>query len=145
MGRMKIFETPEQLEKLIEEYFRMCDETIVNVTPQGRKITKPYTLSGLCVFLGINKDTLTGYSKLDEYSVSIKAAKLRCENYCEEGLLTGIINPVGGIFNLKNNHGWVDRTEIKTDVNSNADYMKSEVDIDRILREAEERQNKLLR
>ena len=93
---------------------------------------RPYTISGLAFFLDTTRATLLDYenlAKMDsdelpvklrtkdpallrEYSYTIKKAKLRCEGYVEENLLTAR-NPVGAIFNLKNNYKkWKDQTEV---------------------------------
>jgi len=108
--------TPEALETKIVEYFKWVDEE--NKTRKlgrftGEKI-KPYTLTGICVYLDISRETWNVYSKRSEFEAAIKRAKTIVENYVEEGLLNGAINPIGGIFNLKNNFGWVDKIEVNT-------------------------------
>lgn len=106
--------TPEELETKIVEYFKYVDEENVQRKLrrfEGEKL-KPYTVTGLCVYLDIHKETLIEYGKRPEYTEAVKRAKQRVENYVEEGLLNGSINPIGGIFNLKNNFGWVDRLDI---------------------------------
>lgn len=106
--------TPEELEIKIVEYFKYVDEENVQRKLrrfEGEKL-KPYTVTGLCVYLDICKDTLIDYGKRPEYAEAVKRAKQRVENYVEEGLLNGSINAIGGIFNLKNNFGWVDKIDI---------------------------------
>ncbi len=113
----KAFNSPEELEKLINKYFDYCDsqkEEVKNAKGETVKIMqKPYTISGLCVYLGIHRDTLNEYSHKDEYSDTIKKAKSRVENYAEEGLLAGKLNTIGTIFSLKNNFKWQDKQEIE--------------------------------
>ena len=46
---------------------------------------------------------------------TIKKAKDICERFLEEGMFKGTIPAVPGIFNAKNNYGWVDRTEVKNE------------------------------
>jgi len=106
--------TPEELEIKIVEYFKYVDEENKQRKLkrfEGEKL-KPYTMTGLCVYLDICKDTLIDYGKRPEYTGLVKIAKQKVENYVEEGLLNGSINTIGGIFNLKNNFGWVDRLDI---------------------------------
>jgi len=108
--------TPEQFEQGIIEYFRLVEEENKQRKLQrftGEKL-KPYTLSGICVHLGISRETWREYGHREEFARAIKQAKTIVENYVEEGLLNGTINAIGGIFNLKNNFGWVDKIELST-------------------------------
>ena len=108
--------TPEEFEKKIVEYFEYVEEENKKRRLQrftGEKL-KPYTLSGICVFLGISRETWREYGHKEEFAKAIKQAKTIVENYVEEGLLNGSINAIGGIFNLKNNFGWVDKIEVNT-------------------------------
>jgi len=116
-GRPKAFNSPEELQEAINEYFEYCDsqkEISINDKGQTKVIQKPYTISGLCVFLDITRETLNEYSKKQEYSDTIKKARQIVESYVEENSLIGRLNPVVSIFNLKNNFGWVDKIEVNT-------------------------------
>lgn len=119
-GRPPKFKTVEELEEKIEEYFNYCDETIIDnkviTNAISVPITKPYTISGLCVYLNICRDTLCEYEKNIIFSDTIKNAKSKIENYVEENSLTGKLNPTVSIFNLKNNFGWKDKHEIDNNV-----------------------------
>ena len=110
------FPDVNDLKDSIDEYFIMCDTK-----------KKPYTITGLCLWLDTTRKTLMSYEscleiewlkRIDdkakvEYVNTIKKAKLRCENYCEEQLLNPLCSksPIGSIFALKN-YGWADRQEI---------------------------------
>ena len=48
------------------------------------------------------------------FSRAVKMAKKIVENWVEEKSLTGDINATTAIFNLKNNFGWKDKTEVET-------------------------------
>ena len=110
--------TPEQLEIAIVEYFKYVDE--INKQRKLKRFEgekqKPYTISGLCVYLDICRDTWGEYNKKPEYEDLIKRAKSKVENYVEEGLLNGALSTIGSIFNLKNNFGWVDKFDVNTTV-----------------------------
>lgn len=107
------FESPEQLEALIDLYFKDCKEE--NEVP---------TVTGLCVYLGTDRATLMRYEKNDEYNWlkgfddnvraefrnTIKKAKQRIEA-CYEQALFQPGKTIGAIFTLKNNYGYVDKTE----------------------------------
>lgn len=110
-GRPLKFETPEQLESLVESYFTMCDQE-----------KKPYTITGLAIWLDTSRETLLNYTERPEFFDTIKRAKIRCENWVEEGALTNRINATSAIFNLKNNYGWKDKTE--QDITSNGESIQ---------------------
>jgi hypothetical protein len=101
-GRPLKFKTPEELQTKIEDYFDTR-------TRQARR----YTVAGLCRWLKCGRDLLIDYNKKDQFSDTIKDAKLRIEEQLEEILISG--QPCTGIiFNLKNNFGWKDRQEIES-------------------------------
>lgn len=104
-GRPRKYETVEELEEIIEKYFDICDIE-----------SRPYTITGLAITLGMSRQGLLEYcTRVDEngepFLYSIKKAKDRCEAKIEEGLLSGKYNATGAIFNLKNNYGWRDKQE----------------------------------
>jgi len=109
--------TKEAFDKKVDEYFKMCDNTTIGI---GDKITsKPYTITGLCLYLDISRETFNNYEAIPEFLDTIKKAKNKIENYVEEMSLNGLLNPTVSIFNLKNNFGWKDKTEIDSNVNAN--------------------------
>lgn len=94
-----IWNKPEDLEKLVDEYFESTDR---------------WTLSGLALFIGIERKTLYNYEERDEFLHIIKKARNRVESIYEERAIYDN-NPTGVIFALKN-MGWSDKTENKTDL-----------------------------
>jgi hypothetical protein len=114
VGRPKKYQTKEELSALIEEYFNKCDNRVVTKFSAQHgafdvKEPEPYTMSGLAYWLGIDRDTLLRYSKEEEFYGTIKEARARVHADVERRLME--TNPTGAIFNLKNNFGWVDKTE----------------------------------
>lgn len=113
-GRPMKFPDPVDFARRVDAYFDWCDSQVVlSKDDKGREkiIRKPYTVSGLCLYLDTEKSTLWDYQSKDGYSDTIKKAKNRIENFVEEHSLDGSLNPVVSIFNLKNNFGWTDRVE----------------------------------
>lgn len=106
MGRPLKYNNVEELQKLIDEYFSNCDST-------GR----PYTITGLALALDMTRQGLINYEEREEFLDTIKKAKLKVEGYAEEQLFKGG-NTAGVIFSLKNNYNWVDKQEIKADVDT---------------------------
>ena len=112
-GRPRKYETPEQMQEIIEEYFRECEET-----------KEVPTITGLAFKLDMSRKSLLDYENSDSrgclqnvdpetrerFSYTIKRAKHfihACENQC----LYTRDKATGAIFSLKNNWGWVDRVE----------------------------------
>lgn len=95
----------------------------------------PWTISGLCLHLDITRDTLCNYEKDANYFDTIKRAKLKIENYAEKLLFSSLTYTPGIIFNLKNNFGWVDKTESVTkneNINENKNIDLSHLTVEQI-------------
>jgi hypothetical protein len=88
------------MQDVIDTYFHMIE-----------KEERRPTVCGLALALNMTRQTLIMYAKEDEFSDTIKNAKLRIEMALEEGLWDGA--PAGKIFNLKNNFGWKDESTQK--------------------------------
>ena len=112
--------TPDDIEEKIENYFNYCNEN-----------SKPFTMSGLALFLDCSRTTLYQYenelikfhnmSEEDKLRImnAVKKAKRMVETYQEEQLFIGK-SPVGTIFSLKNNFNWKDSQEINNNTNITA-------------------------
>lgn len=118
-GGSKIWESPEQLQIDIDAYFYQCDNnTEIVFTKEGIKVEQkdpiPYTVEGLCEVLDCDRDTLLNYQKkegYEEFFGTIKKAKNKiARNKIERGLMNKS-NPAVTIFDLKNNHGYKDKSE----------------------------------
>lgn len=103
-GRPLKYKSVEELQLLIDNYFKECNDK-----------EKPYTITGLALALDTTRQGLINYENKDDYYDTIKKAKLKVEGYAEEQLFKGG-NTAGVIFSLKNNYNWVDKQEIKADV-----------------------------
>lgn len=152
-GRPKKFQSVDELEELIEKYFRSCFAPVQKrivvtkrdpddddskdvydwvdaVDDDGNKLyeqIRPLTITGLAVALDTSRDVLLDYENKPEnaqFSNTIKRAKNIIHTYAEEYLFEGK-NQTGAIFNLKNNYGWVDRTE--TDLTTKGDKINPAV------------------
>lgn len=105
VGRPPKYTNVEEIEELIEEYFRLKDA-------QG----DPYTITGLAIALGMSRQQLIEYQARDEFHDAIKTARERCHEYAEKYLYSGKA-VAGAIFSLKNNYGWKDKTEVENNIN----------------------------
>ncbi|MGN1358679.1 MAG: terminase small subunit [Bacilli bacterium] len=115
-GRPPKYENPDDMQKLIVEYFNECEV-------EGKKPT----VSGLGYALGLSRRQILEYENcIDNEKVfagfddsvklgfrnSIKDAKRFIESCLEEKLINSTSTPIGLIFALKNNYGWVDKQEV---------------------------------
>ena len=104
--------TADDIENKVNDYFNYCNEN-----------SKPFTMSGLALFLDCSRMTLYQYenelikfnniSEEDKKRIidTVKRAKRMVEAFQEEQLFLGK-SPVGTIFSLKNNFNWKDAQEI---------------------------------
>lgn len=97
-GRPLKFETPEQLEAAIQDYFDTQVKNKSNIT-----------ISGLAYNLGFeSRQSIYDYKEREEFSYILKRATFFVES-CYEDKLSGT-TPTGAIFALKN-MGWRDKVE----------------------------------
>lgn len=135
-GSPRRFLTPEHLQHMIEEYFESCNGPLIDkkgelVRDSNGNIVKgqvrPYTVSGLALYLGVATETLRKYTKdriddlLDEmrvevdpdhltYASVVHAAKQRIEAYAEGRLYDGE-SQRGAQYVLGCIYGWVGSKE----------------------------------
>lgn len=100
MARPRAIETPEEFDRLVDDYVAQCaaDE-------------EPLTITGLSLALGFaDKSTLYDYGEYEGFSHSVKRARAIVENAYEKRLSGNAAT--GAIFALKN-FGWRDRQELE--------------------------------
>lgn len=133
-GRPRKFKTVKEMQKAIDAYFQRCDSATKNVvTKEGDVISvphpKPYTIEGLVLALGFSdrKSLLDyeGYTDPEDAAFlhAIKNARMKVQENKVSGMLSGDYATAGAIFDLKNNHGYVD----KQDVNMSANVRTTQV------------------
>ena len=130
-GRPVKYNTVEDLQKIVDEYFAWCDNrAIKKVDDDGKEYMvsspAPYTMSGLARRLGLSRQGLIEYSQKDEFSDAIKEAREKVHEDVETRLMEKAAT--GPIFNLKNNFGWKD--EQHTDITSKGEQITPNVTID---------------
>lgn len=118
VGRPLKFQTPQALQEKIDEYFNYCDARTKKVwkekTQEEILISnpEPYTMSGLAYWIGISRQGLIDYAHRDEFLDTIKRARARIEADQEQRLVDKDTFTSGIIFNLKNNFGWIEKSEV---------------------------------
>jgi len=93
-GRPRIYNDPDELMQEFILYLDFCD-----------KNEEVPCISGCCLFLGIDKQTLYNYEDREEFFDSIKKIRDTLEYILENNLLKERGNPVKWIFILKARFG----------------------------------------
>lgn len=100
MTRPVKYETVEELETVIDAYFKTCEEKKLHLT-----------ITGLALAVDMTREGLLHYCRKGEgFADTIKRAKSTVEAYIEQKLFDP--SATGCIFNLKNNFGWKDSQDI---------------------------------
>lgn len=110
-GSFKVQNREEFIQKT-EDYLTRDDDRDIIKHPSAwdRGKFKP-TLAGLSRALGIDKRTMQNYKKTEEYGDLVEEVKSIIEENLERGLYGQQVT--GLIFNLKNNFGWRDKSEVE--------------------------------
>ena len=126
-NRRKKFESPEELLQKSIEYFEWIDKNPwqkVDAAKAGDRfgehvtvpVSRPYTLSGLCLYLGISQQTLLNYETAEGYEAFFevtRAIKEICYTQKFEGAAVGAFN--ANI--IARDLGLSDKKEFKGEVN----------------------------
>ena len=123
-GRFRMWETEEDLQKDVDDYFKWCDENPIGKQEVSMKtavtieIKRPYTVEGLALHLGVTRQTLWNYQKNPKYSRFfdiLTQAKEKIVRSHIEGGMAGVYNPVLTKFLLTNNAQYREKVETATD------------------------------
>lgn len=107
-GRPLKFKSVNALQEQIAAYFEECDEE-----------KRPYTVTGLALYLETTRDTITDYEDKYEFSDTIKSAKERILQQKEEMLCRSAGQVAGIIFDLKNNYSKHYKDKIEQEITGN--------------------------
>lgn len=125
---MRLYELPKvnmtsvaDVEKRVSDYFYICSQDDV----------KP-GLAGMALAFGVDRLTLYKWcngieSKYmpDEVRNTLKKAYLILDNQMEQFMQSGKVNPVSGIFLMKNNYGYQDKQEVVLTPNQQQEQMSA--------------------
>jgi hypothetical protein len=98
---------PERLSIEIEKYFKKIDEkSHLHISASGAALAvlgkHPYTLHGLCVFLGIGVKEWKKYEKMENFAIICDRAMTRITEKQLTGAMMKDLDPGMVKFNLKN-------------------------------------------
>ncbi len=102
-GAPRAYQTPEEMQPVINNYFAECDAA-------GR----PYTIPGLAYHLGFSsRQTVWDYGKRKEFADTINRARLAVENQRAEMLVDPARKNTNGVqFDLVNNFGYTNKKDV---------------------------------
>lgn len=125
-GRPLMFESSEDLDVKINDYFTNCPDKRGVWNGESNDEIAVMTITGLALFLGFcSRQSMYDYEKKSEFSYSIKKARLSIENIYEQNIQLGI-GTTGAIFALKN-FGWRDKIDtVNTTVDITDELSKEE-------------------
>lgn len=131
-GRRKSFSTAAKFSAACDKYFSSISRTVTALDGSGKPITNddgepikyteyviPPSISALCLFIGIERSTFRNYEneknsdKYPGFREVCQHCRDRIECWLETEVNTRRKGLQGIIFNLKNNYGWRDKTEIE--------------------------------
>lgn len=102
-GRKLIFKTPEELQAACDEYFQWCQDNpliehgVISTKMGIQNIEIPkvrvFTAGGLCMYLGISKQTFENYQNKDAFVETVTRAKEIILNQKFENAACGLLNP----------------------------------------------------
>jgi hypothetical protein len=123
-GRPPLYKSAEEMQKVIDKYFKDCDgEMLLN--KQGEPVfdkygqpvfihVKPLTVTGLALALGFtSRQAILNYQDKQEFVDTVTRAKARVEQYTESRLFDRD-GAMGAKFSLANNFKeWRDKQDIE--------------------------------
>lgn len=135
-GRPLMYETPEEMQKVIDRYFKRCeghkkmkpDKSGYICDKYGVPLlfdAKPPTITGLALALGLSgRQALLNYEGREDFVDTVTRAKSRVEEYAETRLFDKD-GAAGAKFSLANNFkGWAEKTEGVTVGMTVEEYLK---------------------
>ena len=116
-GRPPIFNTPEEMQEKIYNYFQSEASKKVIVTKDWSRLQVPHpTITWLALYIGFaDRSSFYNYEEKEEFSYTIKRARSFIENEYEKMLAS---NPTWAIFALKN-FWWKDTQTFEGEMTNN--------------------------
>ena len=101
MARPRTIQSPDEFDMLVDLY-----------VAHSKEENEPLCITGLCLYLGFcSKSSLGDYGEREEFSASVKRARLLVENSYVKSTLNG--GGAGPIFLLKASYNYVDKQVVE--------------------------------
>lgn len=128
-GRPREYQSVDDFNAKVEEYFKEIEDANEESMRKFGKLCRAPNIAGLCLHLEISKETFYNYAKRvdgknQSFVDSIKRASQALESYKLEKASLGQLKEITTIFDLKNNHGYVDKQELT--LNETGDKLTAE-------------------
>ncbi len=113
-GRPRLYQDHESFAAKVEGYFASLKDT-----------DKKPTLAGLCYFMDFDdKESFTTYGTYGEdFSRTVRRTRMRMEDDRQQSLLSKDKFTPGIALDLKNNHGWRDKSEMDLNVSTHEEAL----------------------
>lgn len=132
-GNKPKYETPEQMQAVIDRYFASCDgewlkddngDMVFNKFGSPIRVNdKPPTITGLALALGFTtRQSLLNYQSRKAFVDTVTRAKARCEAYAEQRLYDRD-GSRGAEFSLRHNFKWAEDTADNDDLKKVAELL----------------------
>jgi hypothetical protein len=123
-GRPRIFKSPDEVLAVFNEYLAYCKAfTVFSVSNRGDVVEVPKprvpTLGGFCNWANIDTDSLLNYEKgegYEDFFGTIKNIKQHILSGKLDALTNGEGSTTGLIFDLKANHGLMDKNQTELNI-----------------------------
>lgn len=109
-GRPPLWANAEELQKDLDRYYEHALNT-----------NEPILMVGFAVFMNTTKGIVHKYSGMEGFKIPLAKLKTRADLGLMKGGLQGTYSASFAMFLAKNNHGYVDKVEMKQDINSVVD------------------------
>lgn len=106
---------PSAMQSRVNDYFRICSED--DIKPSVASLGLAFGISRITLFNWVTGKS--GMIKTEECLNTLKAAYNSINSYYEHMMNNGKINPVAGIFLMKNNMGYQDTTNYVISADNN--------------------------
>lgn len=114
---------PEEVQNRINQYFDLCATD--DIKPSIASLALAFHMSRFTLFNTLNDRS--DYIKNNQSKLTLKAAYDLINSYYEHMMNNGKINPVAGIFMMKNNLGYRDTTDYIITPNTNNQLTLSDI------------------
>jgi len=116
MGAPPNWETPQDFEDDCSGFFDWCEEN--DYIPD---------IEGLAVYLGTTRKTILDYEKKDNFCYTVKKIKNKIAFYKKQKAMAGQIPSAVFCFDFKNNHNYVDKTEVDNNIKGELTQITREI------------------